>query len=68
MAKKPSPPTKEDAAEAQPGKDEVSVLRAMSREDRLALLMKDFDATCGVLRARRKPPVQAAPVKPRRKT
>ena len=65
MAKKPSP-SGEDGAEGPAGKDEVIALRNMSREDRLAFLMKDLDATCGGLPAKRRVLPPAAP-KPRRK-
>lgn len=67
MAKKPSPPLEGDAAEPRPDKDEVDALRAMSREDRLALLMRNFDATCGVLPVRRRAIAQATSARSRRK-
>ena len=63
MAKKPSP-SGEDAAERPASKDEVAALRNMSREDRLAFLMRDLDATCGALPAKRRAP--APPPKPRK--
>lgn len=60
MAKKPSPPI-DDQAESPVSRDEVSALRALSREDRLALLMKDFDASSGVAPLRRRPAPASEP-------
>ncbi len=55
MAKKPSPDADERAsAEA----DEVAALRAMSREDRLRTLVKNLDAACGPMPARRRSEAQ----------
>jgi len=67
MAKKTSPPS-DDQAESPVGNDEVAALRALSREDRLALLMRDFDASSGVapLRRRPSPPPEPQPKAPRR--
>lgn len=51
MAKQPSQVTK-DEREAQAPEAEVAALRDMNREDRLALLMKSLDSTCGPLPSR----------------
>jgi hypothetical protein len=52
MAKKPSP-VAEEVGDTSSDANEVAALRAMSREDRLRALMKNLDAVCGTLPARR---------------
>lgn len=66
MAKKPSP-SDEAAPDPRPDRNEVEALRAMSRDDRLALLMRDFDATSGVAPNRRRMVRELQPAKTRRK-
>ena len=53
MAKQPSRVTRNEDERRTP-EDEVAALRAMSREDRLALLMKSLDSTCGPMPSRRR--------------
>ena len=58
MAKKPSPDNAERASDAPVDVDNVAALRAMSREDRLRALMKNLDAACGPMPARRRSDAQ----------
>lgn len=57
MAKKPSPDKAGlDRPELSTSADEVAALRGMTREERLLVLMKGLDATCGPAPARRREP------------
>jgi len=64
MGEKPSPTA---AGEAAARKEDVALLRTMSRDERLALLMRSLDDTCGVRAPRRKPGAKAAPPEDARK-
>jgi hypothetical protein len=68
MAKKPSPErggvARRDVSSAA---DDVAALRGMSREERLLVLMRGLDATCGPAPARRREPAPAPDPKSRRK-
>jgi hypothetical protein len=67
MARKPSPGMSDQAgSEFSSGAADVAALRSMSRDERLVLLMKGLDATCGPVPARRRESARQEP-KPRRK-
>ena len=66
MARKPSPRMSDQAgSELSSAAADVAALRSMSREERLVLLMKGLDATCGPVPARRRETARQAP-KPRK--
>jgi hypothetical protein len=63
MGKKPSLEKKEGTARLPSNEDDVAALRSMSREDRIAVLMKGLDAACGPLPPKRGPFARTMPVK-----
>lgn len=67
MVDKPSP-DREAAGDAAARKEDVALLRTMSRDERLALLMRSLDETCGARAPRRKPGAQAGQPEDARKT
>lgn len=67
MVTKPSPNAPQAIGEAASTSAEVARLRGMSRDERLALLMKGFDATCGTTQSRRRETPLAPEPKTRRK-
>ncbi len=67
MAKKPSPKREGEIPARTQDSEDVARLRAMSREDRLKLLINGLDEICGPLPARRKLPEAPGGDKPRRK-
>ncbi|MBX9758306.1 MAG: hypothetical protein K2Y29_05980 [Beijerinckiaceae bacterium] len=67
MVTKPSPSAPEASAVAASTSAEVARLRGMTRDERLALLMKGLDATCGMSPVRRRE-TQVAPAPKGRRT
>lgn len=67
MVTKPSPTAPQAIGAAASASAEVARLRGMTRDERLALLMKGFDATCGTTQPRRRERLLAPEPKTRRK-
>ena len=67
MADKPSPDDDKEAEKPASSADEVAALRRMTREERLMLLMKGLDATCGPAPSRRREQAPSPARKSRRK-